>query len=75
MTQLSLTFTGALGDELEARLDLPDGEDPRAYVLFAHCFTGSKDVLAAVRIAKARRFIRRPNILKVLCRWIRLIIL
>lgn len=26
---------------------------PRAFALFAHCFTGSKDVLAAVSIAKA----------------------
>ena len=75
MTQLSLLFISAFGDELEARLDLPDGGDQNVYLLFVHCFTGSKDVLAAVRIAKARRFIRRPNILKVLCRWIRLIIL
>jgi len=53
MTQLSLTFQGAFGDELAARLDIPDGGEPKGYVLFAHCFTGSKDVLAAVRIAKA----------------------
>jgi putative redox protein len=33
-----ITFTGAQGDELAARLDLPDGA-PRAYALFAHCFT------------------------------------
>ncbi len=53
MTQLNLTFTGAFGDELSARLDLPNEGEPRGYVLFAHCFTGSKDILAAVRIAKA----------------------
>lgn len=53
MAQEKLTFTGAFGDELAARLDVPDDAEPRAYVLFAHCFTGSKDVLAAVRIAKA----------------------
>lgn len=53
MAQLSLKFTGAFGDELSARLDLPDEGEPRGYALFAHCFTGSKDVFAAVRIAKA----------------------
>ena len=45
-----LTFQGAQGDELAARLDLPAGK-PRAYALFAHCFTCSKDIFAAARIA------------------------
>lgn len=45
-----LTFTGSQGDELAGRLDLPDGA-PRATALFAHCFTCSKDVFAAARIA------------------------
>lgn len=45
-----LTFTGALGEELAARLDLPEGE-PRAYALFAHCFTCSKDIFAAARVS------------------------
>ena len=53
MTQEKLTFTGESGDQLAGRLDIPDEGEPRGYVLFAHCFTGSKDVLAAVRIAKA----------------------
>ena len=53
MSQEKLTFPGALGDELSARLDVPDDGKARAFVLFAHCFTGSKDVLAGVRIAKA----------------------
>ena len=53
MTQEKLTFTGESGDELVGRLDIPDDSEPRGYVLFAHCFTGSKDVLAGVRIAKA----------------------
>jgi putative redox protein len=35
---------------LAGRLDEPDG-DIKAYALFAHCFTCSKDVLAASRIA------------------------
>ncbi len=45
-----ITFTGHGGDELAARLDLPDG--PRlATAIFAHCFTCSKDIAAARRIA------------------------
>jgi putative redox protein len=47
-----IRFTGAQGDELAARLDLPAGP-PRAYALFAHCFTCSKDTVAAARIAAA----------------------
>jgi uncharacterized OsmC-like protein/pimeloyl-ACP methyl ester carboxylesterase len=43
-------FTGADGQQLAAALDLPERE-PLAYALFAHCFTCSKDVLAARRIA------------------------
>jgi uncharacterized protein len=37
---------------LAARLDLPVGP-PRAQALFAHCFTCSKDIFAASRIAQA----------------------
>lgn len=42
---------GSHGHPLAARLDEPDGE-PRAYALYAHCFTCGKDVLAARRIAQ-----------------------
>jgi putative redox protein len=45
-------FEGEGGHQLAAALDLPDGE-PRAYALFAHCFTCGKDVLAARRISTA----------------------
>lgn len=44
-------FVGSQGEKLAARLDLPVGP-PRAYGLFAHCFTCSKDVLAASRISR-----------------------
>ena len=44
------TFAGSGGQELAARLDLPAGP-VRAFALFAHCFTCSKDGLAARRIA------------------------
>lgn len=44
-------FPGTDGHELAARLDLPAGE-PRAYALFAHCFTCSKDLAAVRRISQ-----------------------
>src|SRR6266571_1361609 len=45
-------FTGVGGHQLAAALDMPERE-PVAYALFAHCFTCSKDSLAARRIATA----------------------
>lgn len=47
-----LRFPGAGGAELAARLERAQGT-PRAYALFAHCFTCSKDSLAATRISRA----------------------
>jgi putative redox protein len=52
MRSEKVTFEGALGDQLAARLDSPDGE-PEAYALFAHCFTCSKDIFAASRISSS----------------------
>ena len=46
------TFTNARDQELSARLERPDGE-VRATAVFAHCFTCSKDVLGARRLARA----------------------
>ena len=43
-------FAGHSGAKLAARLDLPAGAI-RAWALFAHCFTCSKDTLAARRIS------------------------
>ena len=45
-------FANAAGERLAALLDAPTGE-PRAYALFAHCFTCGKDIRAARRIAEA----------------------
>ena len=45
-----ITFTGHDGHQLAARLDRPEGA-VRAAALFAHCFTCSKDIQAARRIA------------------------
>lgn len=51
-TKHKITFPGAQGVRLAARFDLPVGA-PRATALFAHCFTCSKDSLAAARISRA----------------------
>src|SRR5580698_6253891 len=45
-------FKNAAGRTLSARLDRPDGT-PRAFALFAHCFTCDKTSKAAVRISRA----------------------
>lgn len=46
-----VSFTGSQGETLAARLDLPP-TPPRAYVLWAHCFTCTKDIFAASQVAK-----------------------
>jgi alpha-beta hydrolase superfamily lysophospholipase len=45
-----VTFDGSRGTPLAGRLDLPAGP-AKAFALFAHCFTCSKDIHAAGRIA------------------------
>lgn len=50
MTSERLQFKGHSGATLAARLDLPEGP-VRAAAIFAHCFTCSKDIHAARRIA------------------------
>ncbi|MEM1178808.1 MAG: alpha/beta hydrolase, partial [Acidobacteriota bacterium] len=52
MKSEKISFPGALGHELTARFDRPDGAIG-AYALFAHCFTCSKDLKAVTRIARA----------------------
>ena len=49
---VKLTFDGAHGAKLAARLDMPTGP-VKAYALFAHCFTCTKDLSAARKIAEA----------------------
>ena len=48
---MKIEFPGHSGQMLAARLDTPN--HPRAYALFAHCFTCGKDSLAARRISDA----------------------
>lgn len=46
-----LGFPGANGVNLSAYLELPANEHPVAYAIFAHCFTCSKNIITATRIA------------------------
>lgn len=48
-----VSFLNARDLRLAARLDSPTRQTPKAYVLFAHCFTCSKEFKAAVNIGKA----------------------
>jgi len=49
-TQQTVHFDNEAGVQLAGRLHLPE-DQPKAFVLFAHCFTCSKDIPAAERIA------------------------
>lgn len=46
------TFMGGAGEMLAARLDIPTGP-VRAWALFAHCFTCTKDIKGAARLVSA----------------------
>jgi putative redox protein len=52
MQSKNISFPNADGQTLAGILDMPDS-DPRAYALFAHCFTCSKNLKAATNIARA----------------------
>ena len=49
---MQIRFPGSQNAEVSAKLDLPAGE-PRAYALFAHCFTCSKDSKAAAYVSRS----------------------
>lgn len=53
MINQRITFPGASGDLLSARLSLPPDGDVVACALFAHCFTCSKDLKPVVNISRA----------------------
>ena len=53
MKSTKITFLNAQGERLAARLELPEDGAPLAYALFAHCFTCTKDLKAAVHISRA----------------------
>lgn len=53
MTTLPVTFRNARGQAISARLELPPDRKPRAFALFAHCFTCGKDFTPTRNIARA----------------------
>lgn len=53
MPRRKVEFTNADGHTLAGALELPDSGQPKAFALFAHCFTCGKDVVAATRIARS----------------------
>jgi pimeloyl-ACP methyl ester carboxylesterase len=48
---IKVTFPGGSGYRLDARLELPVDE-PVAYAVFCHCFTCTKETLAAFRVSR-----------------------
>jgi uncharacterized OsmC-like protein/alpha/beta superfamily hydrolase len=53
MPGIPVRFPNGSGQMLAGRLDLPPNGTPRAYALYAHCFTCGKDVRSAVNIGRA----------------------
>ena len=51
-TTEKVTFKGFQGHIMAARLERPEGET-KAFAIFAHCFTCSKDLHAATRVSRA----------------------
>ena len=48
---IKIQFRGGAGHMLDARLELPM-DPPRAFAIFSHCFTCTKDTLAAFRVSR-----------------------
>lgn len=53
MPSEKITFKGAFGDMLSAKLDWPDGDELKSWVLFAHGFSIGKDLKPIRTISKA----------------------
>jgi putative redox protein len=53
MNLQKLSFESTSGQQLAARLGLPDDREPVAYALFAHCFTCNKNYKAMANISRA----------------------
>ncbi len=53
MKSIRVSIPNRQGLELAAQLELPIGEHPKAYAIFAHCFTCGKNLNAARNIALA----------------------
>ncbi|MTI41374.1 bifunctional alpha/beta hydrolase/OsmC family protein [Fulvivirga lutimaris] len=53
MKSNNVTFTNKENNTISAKLELPLDNKPEAYVIFAHCFTCSKNLSAVVNISRA----------------------
>jgi len=49
--RIKTAFIGSKGNLLDARLEMP-GTTPKAFVIFSHCFTCTKDILTAYRSSR-----------------------
>jgi len=48
-----VVFKNAQGQKLIGRIELPDNQPPHNFAVFAHCFTCSKNLNAAINITRA----------------------
>ena len=53
MKTIKLQFENTTGQQLSARLELPLERKPKAFALFAHCFTCNKNLVAVTNISRA----------------------
>jgi len=53
MNSINVLFNNQSGEKLAAKLELPADSKPKAYAIFAHCFTCSKNLSAVVNISRA----------------------
>ncbi len=53
MKKIKVSFKGGQSYQLAACLDVPDDQQPKAYALFAHCFTCTKNLKAIHNIDEA----------------------
>lgn len=53
MNYKKVTFTNKNNIELSGRIELPLNQEPHNFVLFAHCFTGNKNLLSVRNISRA----------------------
>ena len=53
MKTVKLQFENKSGERLSAKLELPLEQKPKAFALFAHCFTCNKNLVAVTNISRA----------------------
>jgi len=53
MSTTKVKFTNAKGYQLSAKIDLPLKKNPFPFVIFAHVFTGNKNLIASKHISRA----------------------